>query len=180
MDPDDHFGRVEAPARDLVRFVFEEAKGHVRDQVAAARDLEQKAGEVLRFDALTGGLVVATLSLLVREDAASLPREVLVLFGVSLVALAGSMVLAALAFRQSDTVDSLDADALEQGLDPATDPRVFREDAVRAYISGARFNDEHVVGPTGRYLSASIALLVAGVVALAASAAVLIGAGVHG
>lgn len=180
MDPDDHFGRVEAPARDLVRFVFEEAKGHVQHQVTVVRDMEQKAGEVLRFDALTGGLVVATLSVLLGRDGAVAPLEVLVLFGAASFLLVGSMALAALAFRQSNTVDSLNAAALEQGLDPGVDPRVFREDAVFAYLSGARYNHAYVIEPTSRSLSASLGLLVGTVACLAASAVVLIGAVVHG
>lgn len=169
-----------SPREQALRVLLDEAKDYVEYQYRTIQDAEEKAGQVIRFDALVGGLVFAGISLLLRPGLATVGVPDAVLLGGALAALVASMVLASLALTRPNVAVGLNARRLYEALNYDLDPGAVRASAIGAYVESVNHNNERVVRPRARRLVLSLFLLVVSLSLLAAQATRLLAMGAHG
>lgn len=166
--------------RAALELLFREAKDYVRYQFETVQDLEDKAGQIIRFDAVVAGIVVASLSFGIQPGAIRLTPTDAAFFAVSLAVLVGSMAFAVLAFVRSDVAVGLRHDTLIQARSYDVGPRDLLEEAVVAYTTAIGRNNRSAIRPTGQLVNAAAALLLASVAILALEATRLMGMFAHG
>lgn len=170
---------VPSPREQALRVLLDEAKDHVEYQFRTIQDTEEKAGKIIRFNAVVAGLVFTGISLLLQAAPAQVVALDVVLLVGALGALVGSTGVASLAFTRPLIAVGLDAGRLEEALNYHLDPGSIRTGALVAYSQGLRHNYDRVVRPRGRRLAWSLALLVAGLILLAIETAMLLAMGGH-
>lgn len=170
-----HFGGVSGPTVEALRLMFQEAKDYLDAQFTTVRDLEEKAGQVIRFNTLVAGLVIAAVSVL--DVNASPQPDVAVPLTGGLFLLLGSTAAAVLAYQRSRMALAVHREDLHGALDFATTESAFLDSAIEAYTRGIRENNHRVILRTHRFLAASLSMLVASLVSIVLAATVLIWSG---
>lgn len=156
--------------------MFREAKDYVEAQFTTVRDLEEKAGQIIRFNALIAGLVVAGLSVADISARAAPILGGLTTLGLTLLIL--SMGTAALAFHRSEMNLALRDEDVARALDFETTERGFLSSALEAYTRGIHENIDNVIARTNHVLSISIAGMTAAVAVFTLVATALIWNGI--
>lgn len=157
--------------------MFHEAKDYVNAQFTTVRDLEEKAGQIIRFNAVVAGLIVAGVSIGGPSNAVEPIVAGLLSGGLAL--LVSSIAAAALAFRRSRMGLGIRSENLAAALDFETSERGFLVAAIEAYTRGIHDNIDRSAARTNRILSVSIAAVTAAVALLALAATTLIWSGVQ-
>lgn len=148
-----------SPREQALRVLLDEARSYVEYQFRTIQDIEVKAGQVIRFDAVVGGLVFAGISLVARGGPAGIGALDLGMFGGALAALALSVLMASMAFARPDIAVGLRARRLEEVLAYDLDPEVLRERAVASYARGIHRNNERFIRRGEDRVIASLAML---------------------
>ncbi len=134
-----HPCRVTSEEIEVLEDLFEETRRTTRSQEGRAGAIDDKAAQLLRFNAILLSILVAALSITWDRWGASSPSGSVLMvpmMGVGLGALAASTLVAVLAFRATDVRPGLRAEDLSGALEYDVKRATFLRDAVRAYVVG--------------------------------------------
>lgn len=150
---------MDASRRAALEILRQEAHRYIEYQFTTVRDLEEKAGLILRFDALLGGVLVGAVSLLVDNVSVRLDLVSTIAITVSLASLLVSLLLSALALHRSNIAVGIQGRDLIRTVNYELDPLEVLEAAVPAYGMGILRNEREVIRPRSLLVMASLAFL---------------------
>lgn len=161
---------------EVLEDLFEETRRTTRSQEGRAGAIDEKAAQLLRFNAILLSILVAAISITWDVWGSSgPPGNVLMvsMMGVGFGALAASTLVAVLAFRATDVRPGLRAEDLGGALQYDVKRATFLRDAIRAYVVGIVRNSRSLERALFR-LHIALYSLVAAILAFSCAATVLL------
>lgn len=173
----DRGGPGSQPSRDAgpgarkLRRLDEESRRNLEHHIAVGNDLDEKASEVFRFNALVIGVVVSAASILLKWGGTDLTLEdwVLMTLLFGLFSLLFSLIFAITAYWVTEYAVGLRSEDILNALDEQFEPSALLDAIAFRQAKGAILNRINV-DKTAKRLKIALSLLVVGLLGLIASA----------